>query len=209
MNEQALSLRERKKQETRHRILAVAIELFQNQGFDQTSVDEIAARADISRGTCFNYFPNKESILREIAVRELEQLQKLAQDDRTAPPVAKIRHVMHRLVADTLPYLRITRYVLLGAMLYPSDENAFNIRLGSILAKLVKEAQIRGEIRIDLSPTEIAHAITGTYLAVFFERMARSAPPKANASVERMVDMIFEGIAGPNYHGEQIAIPGV
>ena len=70
-----LSLRERKKRETRQRILDVSVELFQDQGFDQTSVDEIAARADISRGTCFNYFPNKESILREIATRELAHLQ--------------------------------------------------------------------------------------------------------------------------------------
>jgi AcrR family transcriptional regulator len=200
MSGQVISLRERKKQETRRHILDVAVDLFQDQGFDRTSVDEIAARADVSRGTCFNYFPTKESILREIAARELEQLQQLAQDDRTDSPVARIHQVMHRLVADTLPYLRITRYIILGAMLYPSDENAFNIRLGSILSALVQKAQIRGQIRADLSPAEVAHAITGIYLAVFFERITHSdAISDANSSVERIIDMIFQGIAGPAY----------
>lgn len=200
MAEQVLSLRERKKQETRQRILDAAVELFQNQGFNQTSVDEIASRADISRATCFNYFPNKESILREIAIQELEHLQQLAFDNRPEPPVARIRLVMRRLVADTLPYLRIARYIILGAMLYPADENAFNIRLGNILGTLVQEAQHRGEIRSDLSPTEVAHAITGIYLAFVFERIAQhDAIADASSSVERSLDMIFQGLAGPNY----------
>ena len=200
MAERATSLRERKKQKTRQRILDTAIELFQDHGFNQTSVDEIASRADVSRATCFNYFPNKESILREIAVQELEQLQQLAGDERPDPPVARIRQVMRRLVADTLPYLRITRYIILGAMLYPSDENAFNIRLGNILGTLVQEAQRRGEIRSDLSPTEVAHAITGIYLAVVFERITHhDAITDASSSVERIVDMVFQGLAGPNY----------
>jgi AcrR family transcriptional regulator len=200
MIEQELSLRERKKRETRQRILGAAVELFQNQGFDQTPVDEIAAQANVSRGTFFNYFPNKESLLREIAVQEFEQLQELAKDDRTNPPIAKIRHVMHRLAADTLPYLRITRYVFLGAMLYPIEDKAPNIQLGSILGGLVQEAQRRGEIRASLSPAEIVHAITGAYLAVFFEHIAHAETTlDAVSAVERIIDMILEGIAGPNY----------
>ncbi|MBN1579670.1 MAG: TetR/AcrR family transcriptional regulator [Anaerolineae bacterium] len=200
MSEQVLSLRERKKQETRQRILDVAVDLFQNQGFDQTSVDEIADRAGISRGTCFNYFANKESILCEIAVRELEHLQHLAENGPKASPVATIRRVMHALVADTLPYLRVTRYVFLGAMLYPSDETAFHIRLGSILGKLVQKAQAQGEIRADLPPAEVVRAITGTYLAVIYDYIAHSqATSDGSTSVERIINMIFEGIAGPDY----------
>jgi AcrR family transcriptional regulator len=200
VTEQELSLRERKKRETRQRILDVAIELFQSQGFDQTPVDAIATQANISRGTFFNYFPNKKSLLREIASQELEQLQKLAEDDRTNSPIAKIRHVIHRLVADTLPYLRITRYIFLGAMLYPTEEKAPNIQLGSILGGLVQEAQDRSEICADLPPAEIVHAITGAYLAVFFEHIAHGEPTTdAVSTVERIIDMILEGIAGPNY----------
>jgi AcrR family transcriptional regulator len=194
-----LSLRERKKRQTRQRILDVALELFQRNGFDRTSVDEIAARANVSRATCFNYFSSKESIVHEIAVRELEQLQGLAERDRAASPVAKIRNVMRRLTADTLPYLRITRYVFLGALLYPSNETAFHIRLGSILDRLVQEAQALGEIRADLVPTEVVQAIIGAYFSVVFGHIAHSEDTfDACASVERITDMVFEGIAGPS-----------
>ena len=58
-----LSLRERNKQRVRERILSATIDLFQAQGYNQTTIDEIAEHAEISRGTLFNYFPSKDSLL--------------------------------------------------------------------------------------------------------------------------------------------------
>lgn len=202
--EDELSLRERKKLETRNRVLDTAIQLFQEQGFEQTSIDEIAAQANISRGTFFNYFANKEAVLLELAQNELRELGRLVEIKLADQPsaVAKIRRLMQRLVADTLPYLRITRYVLLGAMLYPSDETAFNLRLSDMLIDLVRQAQELGEIRADLDAVEVAHAITGPYLSVVFEQIARqTTAAQAGATVERALDMIFAGIAGTNYKG--------
>ena len=49
----------------RARILEVCGELFRTRGFDETTVDAIAARAEISRQTFFNYFPSKEAVLAE------------------------------------------------------------------------------------------------------------------------------------------------
>lgn len=202
--EDELSLRERKKLETRNRVLDTAIQLFQEQGFEQTSIDEIAARANISRGTFFNYFANKEAVLLELAQNELRELGRLVKVKLADQPsaVAKIRRLMQRLVADTLPYLRITRYVLLGAMLYPSDETAFNLRLSDMLIDLVRQAQELGEIHADLDAVEVAHAIAGPYLSVVFEQIARqTTAAQAGATVERALDMIFAGIAGTNYKG--------
>lgn len=58
-----LGLRERKKIETRRTIRSTALELFEREGFDAVSVERIAREADVSRGTLFNYFPSKESIV--------------------------------------------------------------------------------------------------------------------------------------------------
>lgn len=58
----AMSLRERKKQESRQRISDVASALFFERGFDEVSVAEIAAAADVSKMTVFNYFPRKEDM---------------------------------------------------------------------------------------------------------------------------------------------------
>ena len=56
-------LRERKKQKTREAIQREALRLFQAQGYEATTVEQIAAAAEISPSTFFNYFPTKEDVV--------------------------------------------------------------------------------------------------------------------------------------------------
>jgi len=53
-------LRERKKQKTRESIQRAALRLFEKQGYEATTIEQIAAAAEISPSTFFNYFPTKE-----------------------------------------------------------------------------------------------------------------------------------------------------
>ncbi len=53
--------RERHKQQTRERLLDAAIECFLEKGYDETTVDQIAARADVARATVFNHFPRRSA----------------------------------------------------------------------------------------------------------------------------------------------------
>ena len=59
----ALGLRERKKQRTRATIVDVAARLCATRGYENTTVDQIAAAADISPRTFSRYFPNKEAVI--------------------------------------------------------------------------------------------------------------------------------------------------
>ncbi|MFJ8023559.1 TetR family transcriptional regulator [Streptomyces sp. NPDC096311] len=56
-------LRERKRRETRRRIAEVGMRLFLANGFDATTLDMIAAAADVSRRTFFHYFDSKDAVL--------------------------------------------------------------------------------------------------------------------------------------------------
>ncbi|WP_406094529.1 TetR/AcrR family transcriptional regulator [Streptomyces sp. NBC_01013] len=60
---EGMGLRERKKIQTRRRLLAEAARLFGERGFDQVSVAEIAEAADVSKMTVFNYFDSKEDLV--------------------------------------------------------------------------------------------------------------------------------------------------
>ena len=61
--EEPLSRRERKKAQARDRIYRTAIRLFREKGYDDVTVDRIVLKADVAKGTFFNYFPTKLHIL--------------------------------------------------------------------------------------------------------------------------------------------------
>ena len=56
-------LRERKKQKTKAAIQRAALRLFKRQGYEETTIEQIAAAADISESTFFNYFREKEDVV--------------------------------------------------------------------------------------------------------------------------------------------------
>ncbi len=59
----ANGLRERKKRKTRESIQREAMRLFQQQGYEETTIEQIAAAVDVSPSTFFNYFPTKEDVV--------------------------------------------------------------------------------------------------------------------------------------------------
>jgi AcrR family transcriptional regulator len=85
-------LRERKRQQTRQRIVDAGLALFLQKGIEATTLDEIAAAADISRRTFFAYFPAKEDIVlawEEGATQALNAAVKQASEGR--PPLEAVQ----------------------------------------------------------------------------------------------------------------------
>jgi AcrR family transcriptional regulator len=101
-------LRESKKRETRQRISDVATALFHERGFDAVTTDEIAAAANVSKVTVFNYFPRKEDLFLD---REEELMLLLRESLESRPkgqsPIDALRLLAGRLREQKHPFARI------------------------------------------------------------------------------------------------------
>ncbi|MFD5395117.1 TetR/AcrR family transcriptional regulator [Streptomyces sp. NPDC127097] len=85
-------LRARKKQRTRDALIRAALELFTEQGYETTTIDEIAEAVDVSQRTYFRYFANKEEVV--FAVQEMVEarfLEELAARPATEAPLTALR----------------------------------------------------------------------------------------------------------------------
>ncbi len=98
-SEAPVGLREKKKAEARVEIVSAALRLFQKRGFDQVTIDEIAALANVSRRTFFRYFPTKEDVVLERRRQQLATFRgALDAIDGRADDV--VREAFARVAAD-------------------------------------------------------------------------------------------------------------
>jgi AcrR family transcriptional regulator len=99
--EQTLGLRERKKLRTRRAIQDHALRLFREQGYDATTVEQIAEAAEVSPSTFFRYFPTKEDT---ILTDEYDALVvgSLRSQPPELSPAAAVRNTLHEIVGGML-----------------------------------------------------------------------------------------------------------
>lgn len=93
-------LRARKKQQTREQISDRATELFLARGFDQVTIADVAAAADVAKMTVTNYFPRKEDLVLDIGETHVDQLAAIVRDrapGRSA--LAVLRHACLTAIA--------------------------------------------------------------------------------------------------------------
>lgn len=69
------SRRERRKLDVTRRIRRAALELFHEKGYEATTVEEIAERADVAKGTFFNHFPRKDALLLALGEEVLDRIE--------------------------------------------------------------------------------------------------------------------------------------
>lgn len=94
-------LRERKKVRTAAKIEEIALRLFSERGYDATTVDEIAAEAEIAPRTFFRYFPSKEDVVLGHYEQKMTLLRSaLAKRPGTEAPMMALRHAFHEVGRD-------------------------------------------------------------------------------------------------------------
>jgi AcrR family transcriptional regulator len=137
----APSLRERKKDATRRAIGDAAWELFESKGYANTTVSEIAARADVAPRTFFRYFPNKEAVLFPEMDRMLAELRTtfLARP-ADEPVLVSLAEAMNALSAEITEDRRRQqeRFLLLKAAGLDPNPAFFAARLAAEVAEMVR-----------------------------------------------------------------------
>jgi AcrR family transcriptional regulator len=97
-----LGLRERKKIKTRASLRAHAMRLFKEQGYNETSVEQIAEAAEVSPSTFFRYFPTKEEVVLADDIDPIV-LQVLADQPADLPPMQAIRMAVAAVFEQLTP----------------------------------------------------------------------------------------------------------
>jgi len=164
-------LRERKKQAVRQRILDACERLFRERGFDETTVDLILERVEISRQTFFNYFPGKDAVLAELGLAWLREQAEVprsaARKGAPGPILAGMRRAIRRQLVAIEKDRDFMRLVFTRSGLFfpqgpevgtPSDAVRVDHTRAvfEAVAALIRLGQERGEIRADVDPRQAA-----------------------------------------------------
>ena len=200
--------RARKKAATRQVIVETAIRLFGDRGIHAVTVDQIAAAADIGKGTIYNYFPTKEDIVLAFMV----DLESHVQAQLQAPARARrARHDDQRSVAAILidfvqRQFQLKRRhhafvrVFLGHMFIHTEQFLPHmVQMQKVidppLEALFSELQQRGRIRTDLDVAELVLVFKTVHLGLT-ALWAVEGPPFTQVSrvVERELTLFGEGL---------------
>jgi len=200
--EQSLSRRERKKLETRQALSEAAMVLFREKGYRATTVEEITERANVAKGTFFNYFSSKEVLLDDLARWHIEQLRAALDVSQGAPasPVDRIKLLMRLVHKDVGRDIHLYRRAFASHLRHPGpDSERARHELFGFLTDLVREAQLCGEVRADVDA-----ALVGDLLRMAYFRGMRACaqaggrlPPVED--FEHVVDILIDGLAGPDW----------
>ncbi len=198
-------LRERQKVERRQAISKAAIELFERQGFQNTTIEQIANQAGVSAPTVFKYFGNKQEIILEI-LHDADQ--RALKDTRNQipeieDPVDALCYLERLLTGYALEVMHPSLWrELLPLILFGGDNGlpegyrAMNDALRAEISGLLRELQQAGRLRADLN-VDLAAFLLNDYSHLQLFRLVNQEQPDIeshSAQVRRITELLFYGM---------------
>ncbi len=190
---------ERKKRETRQRIIEVAMDLFQRQGFNNTTMEQIAEVADIARKTLYNHFPVKEAIVDEyvkviskgLAQETFDNLQNLP--DTRARLLAALDKAYEWVEINPEITGICLGYRLKNMFMGPGD-SSYETATQNIMTEIIRQGQQSGEIRRDVSVKLMVQQLNISRAVIVLNWLKDPSGFELRKEMAKIVDLFIYGV---------------
>lgn len=150
-----ISLRERKKAMCRRKILRIARDSFEEKGYYDTSMNEIAQKAEVSVASLFNYFPTKLQLIIEIEHMKAEDFSRILEElsSETYSYTERLFHLLQSYLEGFIKYPRISYQIseFRAFDIIPQDANTdLREHLFLLIQAAVREGELAPETDVTL-----------------------------------------------------------
>jgi AcrR family transcriptional regulator len=187
-------LRERKKEQTRQRIAAVALRLFTERGFDAVTVNEIAEAAEVAKATLFTYFPTKESlVLHGVGGDDLAGIAARRPPGQTFLEALRAHYLA--LAAVQLPAAELGPLITRVRVIWdsPALQGAANALLYQQRLELARVlAGEYGETAAGLMAAQVAASLLTLQESYFHRLLEGASPREANRALAQDTVLAFD-----------------
>lgn len=194
---------ERKKEETKQKIITVAMKLFKEQGVEGTTMEQIAEEVDIAKGTLYNYFPVKEAILDEYIKRSFQEknADRILQLQKLPDTPSRLRLIFHELLTGVKAQKDIFEKYLVYRMqlmvsFHPDDSERSGFHL--VATEIIALGQKKGEIRKDLPQHVLVELFEFAFIEAVKQCYLEPEKFKVHEVIEQYVDLCLHGIKEEN-----------
>lgn len=177
-------------------VLQVAVEVFNERGYDGASMEDLSKRLGIAKSGIYHHVAGKEELLRMALDRALDGLWEAADraSNLEAPAIVRLEQLVRDAVGvldARLPYVTLLLRVH-GNSAVEREALARRRRLDRLAADLVKEAVADGDLRPDVDPVVIARLLFGTV-----NSLTEWLRPASTHTAEELADaVVATGLAG-------------
>ncbi len=178
--------------EKRQQILNAAAELFTREGYERTSLEQVAEEAGVSKQTIYNNFPSKEALLRAGILRRCEEALIAGEDlDFTLPPQAFLPLFADRFISSLTEEkpLAMYRLVMTESKRHPEVGIAFYDSgpkpVMESLARYLAEATARRELAVEeplMAAAQYLFSINGFTVDMALVGLSEAARPFPTSS---------------------------
>jgi AcrR family transcriptional regulator len=172
--------------------------VFVEKGFDSTTMDDIAERADVARATVFNHFPRKAAFIDEWNTRRRERAAvALRIDDLQDAPLRSVLKRYFTAMCDISQANAASRretVALMDAAVH-STNVLTRSDLSEEVSRFVAHARKNGEVNARADPNLIGMLAVSAYLTVLIEWISDDPAPFAlSEKVATTIDLLLDGV---------------